>query len=122
MYGNAALSPEFQTEIADVPAAAPGPGQILVRIQASVMPTPSADSSHEYVAIVEQLGAGVTQHEVGDVVVLRWLSYACGSCCYCLSGWETLCVAHSSAGHFLDGVHEEHLVVDARFAVAALGT
>ena len=90
----------------EVAVPVPGAGEVLVRIEASglchtdihaahgdwpVKPTPPFVPGHEGVGIVEQLGAGVTQSAVGDRVAMPWLGYACGSCGYCVSGWETLC-------------------------------
>ncbi|HEX4814136.1 MAG TPA: alcohol dehydrogenase catalytic domain-containing protein [Nonomuraea sp.] len=45
------------------------------------------------VGIVEQVGAAVTEHAVGDRLAIPWLGYACGACDYCVSGRETLCEA-----------------------------
>jgi propanol-preferring alcohol dehydrogenase len=119
-------------EIRDIPIPTPGPGQVLVRIEASgichtdihaargdwpVQPTAPFIPGHEGVGIVEQLGAGVTEHHVGDRVALPWLGYACGSCCYCVSGWETLCESQQNTGYSIDGGYAEYAVADARFAV-----
>ena len=38
-----------------------------------------------------ELGPGVTEVTIGDRVAMPWLGYACGTCDYCVSGWETLC-------------------------------
>ena len=40
---------------------------------------------------MESLGPGVTEVAVGDRVAMPWLGYGCGTCGYCVSGWETLC-------------------------------
>jgi propanol-preferring alcohol dehydrogenase len=110
-----------------------GPGQILVRIEASglchtdihaargdwpVKPTPPFVPGHEGVGIVEQAGPGVTAHQIGDRVAVPWLGSACGGCEYCVSGWETLCEAQLNTGYTLDGGHAEFRVADARYAVA----
>lgn len=120
-------------EIRDLPVPAPGPGQILVRIEASgichtdihaargdwpVTPTAPFIPGHEGVGIVEQLGDGVTAHHVGDRVALPWLGHACGSCRYCVSGWETLCESQENTGYSIDGSYAEYAVADARFAVS----
>jgi len=120
-------------EVLDIPVPTPGPGQILVRIEASgichtdihaargdwpVKPTAPFIPGHEGVGIVEQLGDGVTEHEVGDRVALPWLGYACGSCCYCVSGWETLCEGQQNTGYSIDGGYAQYAVAAARFAVA----
>jgi propanol-preferring alcohol dehydrogenase len=120
-------------QIRDVPVPTPGAGQVLVRIEASgichtdihaargdwpVKPTAPFIPGHEGVGIVEALGDGVTAHEIGDRVALPWLGYACGSCRYCVSGWETLCEAQQNTGYSIDGGYAEFAVADARFAIS----
>jgi propanol-preferring alcohol dehydrogenase len=56
-----------------------------------VKPTPPFIPGHEGIGVVEKLGAGVTERAVGDRVAIAWLGYACGTCRYCIGGWETLC-------------------------------
>jgi propanol-preferring alcohol dehydrogenase len=41
--------------------------------------------------VVESLGRGVKEVKEGERVAISWMGYACGSCGYCVSGWETLC-------------------------------
>lgn len=111
----------------------PGRGQVLVRIEASgichtdihaargdwpVTPTAPFVPGHEGVGVVEVLGDGVTEHRLGDRVALPWLGAACGSCRYCVSGWETLCEAQQNTGYSMDGAYADYAVAEARFAVA----
>jgi len=118
--------------IKEVPTPEPGPGQVLVRIEASglchtdihaargdwpVKPAPPFIPGHEGVGIVEKIGAGVTLHSAGDRVALPWLGYACGSCEYCVTGWETLCEAQLNTGYAIDGSHAEYAVADARYVI-----
>jgi alcohol dehydrogenase, propanol-preferring len=119
-------------EIQDRPIPTPGPGQVLVRIEASglchtdihaahgdwpVKPTPPFVPGHEGVGIVEALGAGVTQRAVGDRVALPWLGHACGHCDHCVSGWETLCEEQQNTGYSIDGSFAEYAVADAAYLV-----
>jgi alcohol dehydrogenase, propanol-preferring len=119
-------------EIQDRPIPTPGPGQVLVRIEASglchtdihaahgdwpVKPTPPFVPGHEGVGIVEALGAGVTQRAVGDRVALPWLGHACGHCDHCVSGWETLCEEQQNTGYSIDGSFAEYAVADATYLV-----
>jgi alcohol dehydrogenase, propanol-preferring len=119
-------------EIQDRPIPTPGPGQVLVRIEASglchtdihaahgdwpVKPTPPFVPGHEGVGIVEALGAGVTQSAVGDRVALPWLGHACGHCDHCVSGWETLCEEQQNTGYSIDGSFAEYAVADATYLV-----
>ena len=116
----------------EVETPVPGEGEVLVRIEASglchtdihaahgdwpVKPTPPFVPGHEGVGIVEQLGAGVTQVALGDRVAVPWLGYACGSCDYCVSGWETLCTQQRNTGYSVDGGFAEFVKASADFVV-----
>src|SRR5690349_3968480 len=118
--------------VQQVPIPQPGDGQILVRVEASglchtdihaargdwpVKPTPPFVPGHEGVGIVDATGPGVDGHRAGDRVAVPWLGHACGTCDYCVSGWETLCEAQLNTGYALDGGHAEYLVADARYVV-----
>lgn len=119
-------------EIRDLPVPEPGPGQVLVRIEASglchtdihaargdwpVTPTAPFVPGHEGVGRVVRTGAGVTSPAEGVRVALPWLGTACGSCRYCVTGWETLCAGQQNTGYSLDGSYAEYAVADARFVV-----
>lgn len=119
-------------EVQDRAVPDPGPGQVLVRIEASglchtdihaahgdwpVKPTPPFVPGHEGVGIIEALGAGVTQRAVGDRVALPWLGHACGHCDHCVSGWETLCEEQQNTGYSIDGGLAEYVVADATYVV-----
>lgn len=110
----------------------PGPGQVLVRIEASglchtdihaahgdwpVRPTPPFVPGHEGVGIIEAVGPDVTVRRVGDRVALPWLGQACGACRYCVDGRETLCEQQQNTGYSIDGAFAQFAVADARYAV-----
>src|SRR5664280_1623177 len=93
-------------EIQDLPVPMPGPGQVLVKIEASglchtdihaahgdwpVKPRLPLIPGHEGVGPIESLGEGVTDLAVGQRVALPWLGPACGRCRYCIGGHETYC-------------------------------
>jgi len=118
-------------EIQDVPIPEPGAGEVLVRIETSglchtdihaahgdwpVKPTPPFVPGHEGVGYVERLGAGVTDRTVGERVAIAWLGYACGTCRYCIAGWETLCESQRNSGYSVNGAFAEYAVVPAAFA------
>ena len=82
---------------------APGPGEALVRIEASgvchtdlhVLATGWAHPlpvvlGHEGAGLVEQVGEGVTHIQAGDRVVLSYRA-PCGACRWCLRGARHLC-------------------------------
>jgi len=108
------------------------PGQIRVKVEASglchtdihaahgdwpVKPTPPFTPGHEGVGIVTELGLGVTEVAIGDRVAMPWLGYACGTCDYCVSGWETLCLEQKNMGYSLDGAFGEYATAYARYVV-----
>lgn len=63
---------------------------------------------HEGAGIVEELGAGVTQFEVGDHVVLSFIPF-CGECHSCHTHQPFLCTAGSPhPGRMLDGTTRVH--------------
>ena len=108
------------------------PGQILVQVEACglchtdihaahgdwpVKPSPPFIPGHEGVGIVVELGPGVTEVACGDRVAMPWLGYACGTCDYCVSGWETLCESQENMGYSIDGAFGEYAVAYARYVV-----
>ncbi|HEY3205700.1 MAG TPA: alcohol dehydrogenase AdhP [Gaiellaceae bacterium] len=109
-----------------------GPGQIRVKVEASglchtdihaahgdwpVKPTPPFVPGHEGIGIVSELGPGVTEVALGDRVAMPWLGYACGTCDYCVSGWETLCLEQKNMGYSIDGGFGEYATAYARYVV-----
>ncbi len=129
----AAVVTKFRSplEIQDLPVPEPGPGEVLVRIEASglchtdvhaahgdwpVKPTPPFVPGHEGIGVVEQLGPDVTGRAVGDRVALPWLGYACGWCRYCVRGQETLCEQQRNTGYAVNGGFAEYTVAPAAFA------
>ncbi|CAN5568756.1 alcohol dehydrogenase AdhP [soil metagenome] len=115
----------------DVPE--PGPGQVLVRIEACglchtdihaahgdwpVKPALPFVPGHEGIGLVAKLGAGVTNRAVGDRVAIPWLGYACGECRYCIDGRETLCEQQQDSGYSIDGAFADYAVASAAYVVA----
>lgn len=122
----------------------PGPNEVLVKILASgVCHTDlgvkdgvyGSDGfpfllGHEGAGIIEAVGPGVTQHKVGDHVILAWRA-PCGSCRFCRAGKPNFCAAslnaekrmHTSDGMLLNpvlgiGTFCTHTLVHANQAVA----
>jgi propanol-preferring alcohol dehydrogenase len=81
-----------------------------------VKPTVPFVPGHEGVGIVTALGEGVASPAVGTRVAVPWLGYACGTCRYCLTGWETLCLAQQNTGYSVDGCYAEYFLAEAAFA------
>ena len=119
-------------QIRDVPVPVPGPGQVLVRIEACglchtdihaargdwpIKPTPPFIPGHEGVGIIEEVGADVAQSRVGERVAIAWLGWACGHCEFCVSGHETLCESQEMSGYTIDGAYAEYAVASSAFVV-----
>jgi alcohol dehydrogenase, propanol-preferring len=119
-------------EIQDRPVPTAGPGEVLVRIEASglchtdihaahgdwpVKPAPPFVPGHEGVGIIKAVGEGVTHRTVGERVAIPWLGHACGHCDYCIKGWETLCESQQNTGYSRDGGFAEYAVADADYVV-----
>jgi propanol-preferring alcohol dehydrogenase len=107
-------------------------GQVRVKVEASglchtdihaahgdwpVKPSPPFIPGHEGVGIVSELGPGVSELAVGERVAMPWLGYACGTCDYCVSGWETLCLQQKNMGYSIDGGFGEYATAYARYVV-----
>src|SRR5919106_4620233 len=109
-----------------------GSGEVLVKVEASglchtdihaahgdwpVKPSPPFIPGHEGVGVVAEVGPGVSEVAVGDRVTMPWLGYACGTCDYCVSGWETLCLEQKNMGYSIDGGFAEYVKAFARYVV-----
>jgi propanol-preferring alcohol dehydrogenase len=70
---------------------------------------------HEIVGVVDELGEGTSRYDVGQRVGIAWLRLTCGSCRFCTSGRENLCVTPRFTGWDDDGGYAEYAVADARF-------
>src|SRR6266487_4447162 len=128
----AAVVHEFTSplQLEEVPRPQAGPEQIIVKIEASglchtdihaahgdwpIKPKLPFIPGHEGVGIVEMVGPGVTEVKEGDRVAIPWLGYACGTCEYCVSGWETLREKQLNTGYFLNGGHAEYAKAFAKY-------
>lgn len=124
-----AFKQPFKIEKVEIPV--PKPDEILVKIKASgcchtdlhaiegdwpVKPKMPLTPGHEGAGIVEQIGENVTNWKVGDKVGIAWLYEACGSCEYCVSGWETLCEKQNCCGYSVDGCFREYAIAKASHA------
>ncbi len=116
----------------DVPKPTAGPGEIVVRMETSglchtdihaahgdwpVKPSPPFIPGHEGIGLVVEVGVGVSEVVLGDRVGMPWLGYACGTCDYCVSGWETLCLEQKNTGYSMDGGFAEYVKAYGRYVV-----
>ncbi len=116
--------------IEEVKVPLPGPGQILVKVQACgvchtdlhavegdwpVRPALPFIPGHEGVGYVAAVGGGVSRVKEGDRVGVPWLYSACGCCEHCLTGWETLCTAQQNTGYSVNGGYAEYVLADPNY-------
>ena len=113
----------------DVPTPHPGPGQVLVNVEAcgvcrtdlhvvdGELPAQRAGlvPGHEIVGLVTAHADDVTGLAIGTRVGIPWLGHTCGACAYCISGRENLCDAARFTGWQIDGGYAEYAVADARY-------
>jgi alcohol dehydrogenase, propanol-preferring len=119
-------SPGTPLRAAELPAPEPGPGQVLVAVDAcgvcrtdlhvvdGELPDPKLPlvPGHQVVGRVLEPGARLA---AGDRVGIPWLGWTCGECRYCLSGRENLCDRARFTGYQLDGGYAELVKADERF-------
>jgi propanol-preferring alcohol dehydrogenase len=117
---------------AELPLPAPGPGQVLIEVEAcGVCRTdlhlqdgelPGARypvvPGHEIVGRVARVGAGVTALAPGQRIGVPWLGWTCGECAHCRAGRENLCDAARFTGCQIDGGYASHALADARYCFA----
>ena len=111
------------------PVPEPGPGQLRVRIsccgvcrtdlhlaEGDLPPRrPATTPGHQVVGTVEAVGRGALRFAIGDRVGVAWLGGTDGSCRYCRSGRENLCVAPTFTGWDVDGGYADSCVADERY-------
>jgi alcohol dehydrogenase, propanol-preferring len=129
MVLNAARTPLQEL---DLPAPAPGPEQVLIRVHAcgvcrtdlhvidGELPDPKLPliPGHEIVGVVAAKGEHVERFALGDRVGVPWLGFTCGVCSYCRAGRENLCDRARFTGYHLDGGYAEYALAEQRFCLA----
>ena len=111
-----------------VAAAAPGAGEVLVRVKAAGICHSDAHYragvgstrhpltlGHEIAGVIEAVGAGVTTHRAGERVCLHYL-VTCGECRDCRAGREQFCATGQMIGKDRDGGYAEFIRVPAQNA------
>lgn len=114
---------------AEVALPEPGPGQLLVRVEACAVcrtdlhivdgelarPKIPLVLGHEIAGTVAATGAGVDGPGEGTRVGVPWLGWTCGDCGHCLSGRENLCDRARFTGYDIDGGYAQYAVADTRY-------
>ena len=124
-------SPESPLEEEDRPPPEPGPGELVVAVDAcgvcrTDLQLAEGDLAarrlpivpgHQIVGRVAAVGAGVEGRREGDRVGVTWLAGSCGDCDRCREGRENLCAQGRFTGWDVDGGFADAAVVDASVAV-----
>jgi threonine 3-dehydrogenase len=114
-------------ELADVPEPTPGPGEVLVRVQATGICGTDLHIQawdhwaqqhvraplvvgHEFAGSVVAVGESVADVAVGDLVSGEG-HLVCGRCRNCLAGRRHLCIHTRSLGVQVDGAFAEYVVL-----------
>ncbi|MBI4864665.1 MAG: zinc-dependent alcohol dehydrogenase family protein [Candidatus Riflebacteria bacterium] len=121
--------PHEPLKLADLPRPTPGPGELLVRVEAcgvcrtdlhladGEVPAPRLPLvlGHEIVGVVDGAGPGAGRFSIGRRVGIPWLGTTCGACDDCGQGRENLCGSARFTGRDIDGGYAEYTVVDERY-------
>jgi propanol-preferring alcohol dehydrogenase len=123
----AAILREFKKPLAieDVGQPQPGPGEVLIRIEAcgvchsdvhvvdgdwaqfaKIVKTPLIPG-HEIAGVVVEKGAAVQDLQIGERVGVPWIHWTCGECELCREGNENLCRRQKITGVNVDGGYAE---------------
>jgi len=110
------FGPNDMRLVADYPTPQPGPGEVLIRVQACAIcgsdpkilakgwpaqpPYGEFVFGHEYAGVVAALGEGVTEFALGDRVAVE-PHKGCGFCANCRDGLYTTCLNYGNVakGH-----------------------
>ena len=112
------------------PDPVPGPGEVRVAVthcgvcrtdlhlaEGDLAPhRPGVVPGHEAVGVVDRRGPGTSRFGLGARVGIAWLRGTDGTCRFCTSGRENLCLAPSFTGWDADGGYAELAVVPEAFA------
>jgi len=106
-------------DAAEVERPLPGSGQLLLRVLAcgvcrTDLHVVDGELAHPKLPLIpghEIVGRADDGRRLG----VPWLGWTCGSCRYCLSGRENLCLRARFTGYDLDGGYAEWVVADERF-------
>lgn len=120
--------PKQPLKVEEVETPKAGPGEILVKVAAcgvchtdvgymdEGVPTfkkPPMILGHEASGTIAGLGDGVDNFADGDRVLVPAV-FTCGSCAYCRTGRENICLNMRMLGNNMDGAYAEYTVVPAK--------
>jgi propanol-preferring alcohol dehydrogenase len=107
--------------VTEIPTPEPGPGQLLLRVQACAvcrtdlhLRDQEIPASRLPVVLGHQI---VGRAQDGRRVGVPWLGWTDGTCAYCTSGRENLCPRAAFTGRDIDGGFGEWTVADERYCL-----
>jgi propanol-preferring alcohol dehydrogenase len=121
---------EHPLQLVDAADPEPGPGEVRVRVSTcgvcrtdlhvveGDLPVhrPKVIPGHEVVGVVDALGPGASRFSSGQRIGIAWLRHTCGSCPFCTSGRENLCIAPLFTGYDSDGGYAHYACVPEDYA------
>ncbi|MCM8769535.1 MAG: zinc-dependent dehydrogenase [Candidatus Omnitrophica bacterium] len=113
-------------ELEEVPEPKPGPGELVIQVKACAVCGTDVKvyhhghkhivfpriTGHEVSGVVIKCGAGVTNYQPGDRVIVA-PAIPCGQCHYCRRGYQTMCDQLKAIGYHYDGGFAEEMKVPA---------
>src|SRR4051812_25243580 len=125
-------APKTPLRVAELPDPEPGPGQLLLQVHACGIcrtdlhivdgelkePRLPLVPGHQIVGTVLAAGpreGAAGRFRAGDRVGVPWLGWTDGTCRFCRSGRENLCLEARFTGYQIDGGYAELAVADERF-------
>jgi alcohol dehydrogenase, propanol-preferring len=128
---SSAIKSASPLKIEDWPVPEPGPGQVLLRVEACGVCRTDLHITmgelkplhevivpgHQIVAHVERLGEGVDAGMAGRRVGVCWLGGADGTCPLCRKKMENLCDNPVFTGYSVNGGYAEYAVARADFCI-----
>ncbi len=123
-------APRAPVAIQPVSIPEPGPGQVLVEMEAcglchsdlfitglERLPYAPLILGHEGIGRIAALGSDVSGWAAGDRVGLTFLATTCGTCEWCLAGRERFCPNQANFGYTIDGALAGYAVAPAAHLV-----
>lgn len=114
-------------ELRDIPEPSPAPNEVKIKVQAAGIcgtdlhiykdefrSRPPVVLGHEVAGEVVELGANVSNIELGARVTTETYYSTCGICAYCRRGQNNLCLNRLSIGSGVNGGFTQYVVVPAK--------
>ncbi|WP_155722534.1 zinc-dependent alcohol dehydrogenase family protein [Bdellovibrio bacteriovorus] len=116
-------------QLTDVEIPEPGPDEVLIKvlccavcrtdihvIEGDLNPsTMPVIPGHQATGVVTKVGRHCNFISVGDWVGVAWLGRTCGTCIYCQTDKENLCLQPQFTGYNLQGGYSEYMVAAEKF-------